>query len=350
MNFSIASDIDPLISANFDLWEDLRGARVFVTGGTGFFGRWFLEFLLRLNCRMNLGVQTVLLTRDPTAFRQRCPHLALDPAFSFQKGDIRSFDFPVGPFTHVIHGATDASVDLNRGQSLLMLDVIVQGTRRTLDFAAHVGVRKFLFISSGAVYGCQPATLTHLPEDFSGAPDTTHPLSAYGEGKRVAEFLCAAYSRQGLVPAVIARCFAFVGPYLPLDGHFAIGNFIRDAVDGREIHVNGNGTPYRSYLYGSDLALWLWTILIKGGRGRPYNVGSEKRITIVDLAREVANVLHPAIPIRIDREPDPGKPLEQYVPSTRRAREELGLRETVTLRNAIERGAHWYVSSRTKIK
>ena len=169
-----------------------------------------------------------------------------------------------------------------------MMETILDGTRRTLDFSAACGCRKLLFVSSGAVYGRQPADVALLDEEFPGGPDPTSPGSAYGEAKRAAELLCVLRGQRAGVEPKIARAFAFVGPYLPLDRHFAIGNFIGDALAGRPIVVRGDGTTVRSYMYGLDLALWLLAILVDGAPGRPYNVGSEEAISIGDLARRVA--------------------------------------------------------------
>jgi dTDP-glucose 4,6-dehydratase len=148
-------------------------------------------------------------------------------------------------------------------------------------------------------------------------------------------------SRSGGFDATRPRAFAVVGPYLPIDRHFAIGNFIRDALAGGPIVVEGDGTPVRSYLYSSDLALWLLTILVEGLPGHAYNVGSEEAVSIADLARLVAGRSGRPIAVEI-RGQAAGGVADRYVPSTIGARNELGLRVTVPLDEAIDRTLDWH--------
>jgi dTDP-glucose 4,6-dehydratase len=344
MSNPLAQDLDHVLEQTRSVWEELRGARLFVTGGTGFFGCWLLESFAWACDRLQLGASMTVLTRSPEAFREKAPHLAAHPAIRMQQGDVRSFAFPEGRFSHVIHGATEASAKLIREQPLLMLDTIIDGTRRTLDFAVASGVRRFLLLGSGAVYGTQPPEVIHIPETYQGAPDPNDPREVYGEGKRVAELLGSVYAQAHGLSFLIARCFAFVGPYLPLDTHFAIGNFILDCMQERSIEIRGDGTPYRSYLYAADLAAWLWTILARGESCRPYNVGSEQCLTIVELGQEVRAALGSRVGITVGSEPIPGRLPQRYVPDTHRARRELGLRESVSLQDAIRRTAAWHSS------
>ncbi|WP_426258837.1 NAD-dependent epimerase/dehydratase family protein [Sphingomonas sp. DC1600-2] len=330
----LEADLAAVDTALAPLWPRLEGAHLFITGGTGFIGRWMLEAL----ARAPVDVNVTLLSRNPAEFAARAPHLAA--RFHCIRGDVLDFAPPTGAFTHIIHAATDASAALNAQDPRRMFDTIVQGTRNALDLAVACGAQRVLFLSSGAVYGAQPGDVAHLRENWQGAPDPLDPRSAYGEGKRAAEMLCAIYGKQFGLDVVGARIFALLGPLLSLDIHFAAGNFIRDAMAGRTIRVEGSGEAVRSYLYAADLTVWLWTLLLAGKPGMVCNVGSEEAVSIAALAQRTAAILG-SPGVEILGRPDPGWNPGRYVPSTERIREQLGVRATIGLDEAIRRTALW---------
>lgn len=339
------SDLDHVLDHTVDLWRDLRHARLFITGGTGFFGAWLAESFVWANERLSLGASASLLTRNPQAFGERAPHLAQNPALELHFGDVRTFEFPKGKFSHLIHAATETSVShLPTGPAVLFASNL-EGTKRILEFARESEVSRLLFTSSGAVYGVQPPEVTHLQENFTGAPSPLDLAAAYGNSKRGAEFLCVADANETKLKTTIARCFAFVGPHLPLSANYAIGNFIADCLNHRSIKIGGDGTPRRSYLYAADLAIWLWTILLRGNPGSAYNVGSEDEVSIAELAHEVAETLAPGTAVEIAIPARAGMLPARYVPSTARARTELGLESIVSRREGIRRTAEWYSSA-----
>ena len=335
-------DLNHILSHTEALWEDLRGQSVFITGGTGFVGTWLLESLLWANDRLDLRASVMVLTRNPGQFHKKAPHLAGHGAVRLLGGSIATFDFPEGRYPFVIHTAVEPSFAANSLYPLGAYTSDIDGTRRVLEYAGTHGARRLLFTSSGAIYGKQPSDMTHVPEEYSGAPSTMDTASAYGQAKRVSEFMCAMYGSVYGFDALIARLFSFVGPLLPLNAHYAVGNFIRDALQGGPLRISGDGSPYRSYLYAADLAIWLWTILFRGKAAHPFNVGSPHDLTIADLAQTVVNVIAPEAAIETTLSPVPGAPPLRYVPYCGRALQELGLSSMINLQDGIRRTVEWH--------
>jgi len=336
-------DLTEITSHYGDTWADFRKARVFLTGCTGFVGAWLLESLLFANQRYHLGITVTVLTRNPRRFGQRAPHLAFADPVTLLSGDIRMFSMPRrGSFTHYVHGAAVTSTLVNGNSSRPVLDTATIGTQRVLEFARRSGGGKFLLLSSGAVYGPQRFGVSHVAEESSAPNEVQRLPSPYSEGKRISECLCVAYSDVNRLEVKIARSFSFLGPYLPLEGHFAAGNFMRDVMCGRQILIQGDGASRRSYLYPADMAAWLLTILARGQGGRTYNVGSECAVTISQLAARIAKLLGQGhAQVRILGRKTAGLGGRDYIPSTRRARSELGLMELTGLSDAIMRTGRW---------
>ena len=342
-----AEDLAHTTTCAKEALQALSDSRLFVTGGTGFFGHWLLESLLRANREFGLNVHVTVLTRSPERFKQKSPHVAGDPAIRLLAGDIRNFEFPAEKFTHILHAAADTVTPDDSRPAYELAESIVEGTRHVLQLAQAGGVMRLLYFSSGAVYG-RSSTVPFTPETYTGSLDPLLPQSSYDEAKRMAEDLCVAYAQGTVLEPVIARCFAFVGPHLPLDQHFAIGNFIRAAIEGSSIEIRGDGTPRRSWLYTADLAVWLWTLLAQGQSNRAYNVGSDEDHSVASGARLVAQTLRPdgkggsTLPVHIHTVANPASRVNNYVPSIERAHKELGLKVRVPLAEAVRRTARWH--------
>lgn len=339
----LREDLADILQRLTPLQDKLRGKRIFIYYDTTFFGKWLLESFVLINRQYALGATLTALSRNPENFLSEYPKIREFNEISFVQGDIRNFTFPAGHFDYVIHAATEASAKLDQEHPEEMYSVILEGTRRILDFTATSGAGKMLFISSGAVYGTQPPELANISEDFINTPGFEGPESAYGRGKLHAERLCLEYAAMYRFYITIARCFAFAGPYLPLDTHFAIGNFINDCLAGRPIIIKGDGTPLRSYMYAADLAVWLWTILVNGLNDRAYNVGSEEAISIAELAAAVNGCFGNRSAIQIFQSPPENALPARYVPSTGRARKELNLTMNFTLNQTLAQTINWHL-------
>ena len=340
-------------AASFDrlpatLWPRLHaaldGKRLLLTGGTGFFGKWLLALLQRLNAT-GTQVQANVVSRDPTRFLGAHPEHADQAWLHWIAADLRDLGARQDrPVDLVLHAATDTSSRAHE-QPLEIFSSIVDGTRCVLEYAHRNGARRLLLTGSGAQYGAipdgQPAAEAALL-----ACDSLLAQSIYGESKRMQETLAAVYMQQTGIEVVMTRCFAFSGPGLALDGHFAIGNFVRDALSGHGITLNSSGQAVRSYLHGADLAVWLLILLSEGRAGHAYNVGSDRPVSVAELARLVRLQLAPGAPLRILGQAD--GPRSYYVPAVDEARA-LGLAPWTSLEDSIDAMAAWAKAHNSRV-
>lgn len=298
----------------------LDGKKLFLTGGTGFFGKNLLQLLVQEHSTVNV----TLLSRDPERFDTACPHFRNNLNLTFLKGDIRNFSYPSDAFDYIIHGAADADAVMIREQPEEMYRVIVEGTRHLLNFAGRFPATRLLYLSSGAVYGPQPEALPFLPETYRGMP-----VNAYGKGKLKAEELCL----NSDTTCCIARCFAFSGVYLPLHKHYALGNFVADVLAKRPILIKGDGRTIRSYLDSRDLSRWLFTLLRDAPDRDVFNVGSDRPVSIRELAEMVRRISGTRLPILVQKEWN-GLPPDRYVPDLSKAKS-FGLKQFIPLEQSI---------------
>jgi UDP-glucuronate decarboxylase len=323
-------------TANF-----LNHSSLFITGGTGFFGRSLLRRIMEINRHVDLKDSAVtVLTRNPDNFMNSYPEFSDENWLKIFRGDILENPEKLlnnsQSYTHVLHAAADSTLGPKMG-ALERFDQIVAGTRNILDFAVKVRAKKFLLTSSGGVYGALPSNLESFPESFMGMANPLESSNAYSVAKRLAEHLCSLYAEKYDLEVVVARCFAFVGPDLPLDVHFAVGNFIRDALSGNPIVINGDGSPRRSYLYQDDLANWLLALTERGLTGQAYNVGSDQAISILELARLVKSTLSSTVNIHVKGSDVGAKDIRnRYLPNIQKIKQDLNMEITVPLVKAIE--------------
>ena len=309
----------------------LAGRRIFITGATGFVGRTLLDHAAEAFAA-GADFEICGLSRNPDAFFARFPIYGRHRWLSMVPGDILNLPAPDGRFTDVIHAAADTQ---SASGARLWARQIVDGTAHALEFACQSGASRFLHTSSGAVYGPQPTDVSQLAEDNRCAPPTEATSSVYGQAKRLAEQLCTAFHFERGLGTINARCFAFIGRHLPLDGPYAIGNFIRDALFADRIVVKGDGRAVRSYLDGRDTARWLFHMLAHGAAGQAYNVGSDRPMSMVEIARCVAECLAPGKAIVIENRIADASGRSVYVPSILKA-EQLGLRPEIQLEKSLD--------------
>ncbi|WP_139166972.1 NAD-dependent epimerase/dehydratase family protein, partial [Chromobacterium sphagni] len=315
----------------------LESGHLLITGGTGIIGRALLRALRHWR-RGGARFRVTVLSRDPAAFLDRYPEWRNEDWLGWQSGDVRKLLIP-DDVRLVIHGSGESHA--SSLSPLQSWDLNYQGARRVFDQAARLPGCRVLLVGSGAVYGKNPFTQP-IREDCAMGPDPLQPPSEYGEGKRAVELLGTLYRQQFGLQVVSARCFAFAGPDMPLDAHFAFGNFLGSALVGDDIVIRGDGRQVRSFLAYPDLAFWLLQLLQCGRDGAAYNVGSDQEVSIVELVEQIRQQLNPSLALHVQGQAVASSASGYYVPDISKAREEMDLQVWTPLPDLIALTARYY--------
>lgn len=295
--------------------QQLREARIFLTGCTGFLGKWIVESLLWAGETLDLDLRLFVLTRSVAALREAMPHWSDHAALRLFEGDVLSWhpSSPLG-ITHMIHGANYCQTG-RQDWALRHMDTAICGTRRMLDLAAAEGCRNALLLSSGAVYGLsRRGGEPPYREQEDGPRAYLREANVYAVCKYFAEMYAAVLGLQHGIRIPIARLFTFAGRHMPLQRRQALGSFLLDVRQGKDITVAGDGTAVRSYMHAADMVICLLALLLHGKHGTPYNVGSAEAVSIKALAEKVATASGGGLAVRILGAPAPGNAPETYVP------------------------------------
>jgi len=302
-----------------------------VIGGTGFFGKSILDcYSRKLLSPWNVD-KVIVMSRNPDDFKYNHPEL-ITQGVEFFAGDIATINY-LPSADYVIHAA--ASTDASRYVSCnIEKKNIIMGTLNYCRLSTKFHKNsKIVFCSSGAVYGYQSEKAPYLTEDMSlGNIESLNEVKkAYAYAKRDAELAIQELGQAGLNVS-IARCFSFVGKYLPKDQHFAIGNFIADGLAGRDINVKADRKVYRSYMYADDLVKWLMTLADNSKSQCPiYNVASDEEVEIGELANIISGIFN----VNVVNKKRKLNLLDRYIPSIKKANDELKLFNNHSLEESI---------------
>jgi len=326
-------------------WSRLDGGRLLLTGCTGPFGLWILNRISRACEREGLELaETTLVTRCAASAAPWLSLLSTRCRLRVLECDIRQIDAFKLDATHVIHGATTNARETSAGAGPeAKFETVVDGTRSLIRSLGDRRSVEMVYLSSGIAYG-SPG-VAPITEANAAAPHTLDAAAGLAHAKRAAEFLLSSHALRTGGSLTVARCFSFSGPGLPLDLHYALGNFVRQAQTDAEIVIQGDGRAVRTYMHLGDMVVWVLKMLLNPmARRSPamFNVGSDQCISISELASLVVQQLNPKATIRILGERNvniSGNPIDFYVPSIEKARSQLGLDLWTPLAESIDQMA-----------
>lgn len=315
----------------------LKDQKILITGGSGFVGKWICEMVSFLNSSFGFNIRLYVLGRDFESFSKEVPHLLKKNFITFIEQDVRNLHELPNEINWVIHAAASPDSRIHVSQPLRTLETIVRGTNLVFDYCCRLPeLKKIIYLSSNQIYG-KIAGTNIIKENMSGYLDPAKFSNIYAESKRISESICTIYRNQNSLPIVICRPFSFIGPYHHLDKPWALNNFIRDGLLGGPIKILGDGKVVRSYLYGSDMAYWLLSVLVGGEIGEVYNIGSTEALMLEEVANKVKFYLASDIKIDVKSSKDEYLNAVSTIPDVSKIKAKLKVQEKFNFDEALVR-------------
>ena len=316
----------------------INGKKVLILGGTGLFSRHLIERWNTLIKEENIDVKLTICTRD------RKNALKTNRQLNHEYIEIKEIDFEKedeikGEYDYIFHMANASAKDTYKGISQIRkYNILINATRAVQNIVEKGGVKRVIFTSSGVAYGNMKYD---YKEEYGSNINHLCKQSTLGFAKLVCEHQLNSVCTEKNCSLVIARCFSFISEYMPMDIHYAVGNFIENAIKNEDIVIKSDGNDVRSYQYLEDTCIWLEKLMIMEKPPQVINIGSDEKIKIRDLALLVKEIVNNDCQIKILNQSPPNDNQRRafYVPNLELARE-YGLVNTHGLRDAIGKVAN----------
>ncbi|MFA5890646.1 MAG: NAD-dependent epimerase/dehydratase family protein [Actinomycetota bacterium] len=325
----------------------LAGRRLLLTGASGFLAAYMADTIAWLNDNvLDEPCTLVAMVRTPVVDGGRLGHLLGREDICFITQDVSSPTQIQGNVNFVVHAASRASPRKYLEDPLATIDANVSGTRHLLELARERESEKFLFLSSGEIYGNLVGTQIPIAESVPGRIDCTGERACYTESKRLGETLCMVYWRRFGVPVSIVRPFHVYGPGMAAGDGRVVAEFLESRAAGTPIRLLSDGSGVRAFCYISDATTAMFAALLGSVRGEALNVGDDREpIAMRDLAEMIARLEEPAVPV-VREGRDTASHLREspswVCPDVGKARRLLGYSPKVGLQDGLVRTLAWY--------
>jgi len=289
-NSSYIEDMEFLLNSNI-LLEQMIGSSVLITGASGLIGSFLVDLFMFYNEQYSCNISVFAMSRNKTSLEKRFKTHRGNPNFHIIQHDVTSRITCDYRFDYIIHAASNAYPQVFSTDPVGTIMGNVCGVYNLLEYARQRGLKRFLFISSGEIYGQGSEGISAFEESYSGYIDIVNPRSCYPNGKRTAETLCVSYTKQYCVDTIIARPCHIYGPTATKNDNRVTAQFINNVLEGKDIVMKSKGLQLRSYCYVVDCVSAIITILLRGQTGNAYNIAnSNSNVTIREMAEIIANI------------------------------------------------------------